>query len=78
MLGTIMADYTEDRSRGIGVAVSGVLNALGVITRQRWASGACRSSSWNRGASQEAAGHDAHFVVGGLVLPVRPGLAARA
>ncbi len=69
MLGTVIADYTEDRSRGLGVAAAGVLNALGVITV---AVGLGRLPQFftDRGASQEAAGHDAHFVVAGICLAV--------
>lgn len=65
MLGTIPADYTEDRSRGIAVAATGVLNAIGVITV---AIGLGRLPQFfvEQGATQEAAGHDAHFVVAGL------------
>lgn len=65
MLGTIPADYTEDRSRGLAVAATGVLNAIGVITV---AIGLGRLPQFfvDRGATQEAAGHDAHFVVAGL------------
>jgi MFS family permease len=69
MLGTVIADYTEDRSRGLGVASAGVLNALGVITV---AVGLGRLPQFftDRGASQQAAGHDAHFVVAGICLVV--------
>lgn len=65
MLGTIAADYTQDRSRGLAVAATGILNAIGVITV---AVGLGRLPQFfvERGASQEAAGHDAHFVVAGL------------
>jgi MFS family permease len=65
MLGTIIADYTEPRSRGIAVAATGVLNALGVIT-VAVGLGHLPEFFVARGASQEAAGHDAHFVVAGL------------
>jgi MFS family permease len=65
MLGTIPADYTEDRSRGIAVAATGVLNAIGVIT-VAIGLGGLPQFFVNRGASPEAAGHDAHFVVAGL------------
>ncbi|GMW06336.1 MAG: MFS transporter [Gammaproteobacteria bacterium] len=65
MMGTILADYSEDRSRGMTVASVGVLNALGVITV---AVGLARLPQFftERGASQEAAGHDAHFVVAAI------------
>ncbi|MCK6371756.1 MAG: MFS transporter [Gammaproteobacteria bacterium] len=69
MLGTVIADYTADRSRGFAVASTGILNALGVITV---AVGLGRLPQFftERGASQEAAGHDAHFVVAGICLTV--------
>ncbi|MCC7257588.1 MAG: MFS transporter [Gammaproteobacteria bacterium] len=65
MLGTIGPDYTEERSRGIAVAFTGILNALGVIT-VTIGLGKLPHFFVERGASQEAAGHDAHFVVAGL------------
>lgn len=65
MLGTIGPDYTQDRSRGIAVAATGILNAIGVIS-VTIGLGKLPQFFVQRGASQEAAGHDAHFVVAGL------------
>jgi MFS family permease len=67
MLGVIIADYTEARSRGIAVAGSGILNGLGVIT-VAIGLGHLPQFFVERGASQEMAGHDAHFVVAGLCV----------
>lgn len=67
MLGTVPADYTEDRSRGLAIAVTGILNAIGVII-VAIGLGRLPQMFVERGASQEAAGHDAHFVVAGLCV----------
>ena len=69
MLGTIGADYTLDRSRGLAVAGIGVLNALGVIS-VTIGLGRLPQYFVERGASEAAAGHDAHFVVAGLCFLV--------
>jgi MFS family permease len=69
ILGTVIADYTEDRSRGVAVAATGVLNALGVIT-VAVGLGKLPEFFASRGASQEAAGHDAHLVVAAICLAV--------
>jgi MFS family permease len=65
MLGTIPADYTEDRSRGLAIAATGVLNGIGVLCVIFGLRGLPQFFE-SRGASHEAAGHDAHFVVAGL------------
>jgi len=67
MLGTIVADYSQDRSRGLLVAGVGVLNALGVIT-VAIVLGHLPQFFVERGASQAAAGHDAFFVVAGICV----------
>jgi MFS family permease len=69
MLGTIPADYTEARSRGLAVAATGVLNAVGVIA-VAVGLGHLPQMFVERGATQEAAGHDAHFVVAGVCFVV--------
>jgi MFS family permease len=69
MLGTIAADYVEERSRGIAVALTGVLNAIGVISVVVFLGGLPQFFV-RQGASQEAAGHDAHLVVAGICFLV--------
>lgn len=65
MLGTIIADYTEPRSRGIGVATMGVLNGIGVIF-VAVGLGQLPQMFVEGGATQEQAGHYAHLIVAGL------------
>ena len=65
MLGTIVADYTEPRSRGIGVAATGVLNGIGVIF-VAIGLGRLPQMFVERGATQDMAGHYAHLIVAGL------------
>lgn len=69
MLGTVIADYAEDRSRGLSVAANGVLNALGVIA-VAVGLGHLPEFFTSRGATPEQAGHDAHFVVAGICFGV--------
>jgi MFS family permease len=81
MLGTVVADYPENRSRGIAVAITGVLNAIGIIC-VTVGLGRLPEIFVSRGAEAAAAGHYANFIVAGLcfltalVLAVglRPGL----
>lgn len=69
MLGTVIADYSDDASRGVAVAGSGVLNALGVIS-VAIGLGGLPQFFVSLGASQEAAGHDAYLVVAGICVLV--------
>jgi MFS family permease len=67
MLGTIVADYPENRSRGAMVAFSGVLNAIGInfiIALGGWLPKAFVA----RGTDDATAGHYTNFVVAGLCL----------
>lgn len=69
MLGTITADYSLDRSRGLLVAAVGVLNAIGVIVGAI-VLGKLPQMFVNGGASPEAAGHDAFLVVAAICVVV--------
>lgn len=81
MLGTIVADYPENRSRGLTVALTGVLNAVGIICVTV---GLGRAPEFfvSRGADAAAAGHYANFIVAGfcvltavvLAVGLKPGL----
>lgn len=74
MLGTITADYSLDRSRGLLVAAVGVLNALGVIIGAI-VLGKLPQIFAERGATPEAAGHDAFLVVSAICVIVAAFLA---
>jgi MFS family permease len=65
MLGTILADYPEDRSRGALVAFGGVLNGLGVVTV---ALGLGRLPNWfvAQGYDAITAGRITHWIFAGL------------
>jgi MFS family permease len=65
MLGTVIADYPQNRSRGITVAITGVLNAMGIIC-VTVGLGRLPETFVARGADDAAAGHYANFVVAGL------------
>ena len=81
MLGTIVADYPENRSRGFTVAITGVLNAVGIIFATAGL-GRLPQMFVARGVDDAAAGHYANFIVAGfcfltaavLLLGLRPGL----
>lgn len=68
MLGTIPADYTEQRSRGIAVAGTGILNAIGVITIGIALGRSLFGFFDARGATEAQAGHYAHFVIAGICV----------
>jgi MFS family permease len=67
MLGTIIADYPENRSRGITVALTGVLNAVGIIC-VTVGLGRAPEFFTARGFDAASAGHYTNFVVAGFCL----------
>ncbi len=81
MLGTVIADYPENRSRGFTVAITGVLNALGIIF-VIVVFGRLPQVFAQRGADAVSAGHYANLVVAGvcvltavvLAVGLKPGL----
>jgi len=81
MLGTVIADYPQNRSRGIVVAITGVLNAVGIIA-VTVGLGKLPEMFAARGAAPVAAGHYANLVVAGfcfltavvLSIGLKPGL----
>lgn len=65
MLGTILADYPQDRSRGGLVALGGVLNGFGVVTV---ALGLGRLPNWfvSQGYDAVTAGRITHWIFAGI------------
>lgn len=68
MLGTIIADYTQPRSRGLAVAGTGVLNAIGVIIVAAIIGRKLPAYFAANGASQLEASHYTHLVIAGICL----------
>jgi MFS family permease len=67
MLGTIVADYPENRSRGITVALTGVLNAVGIIC-VTVGLGRAPEFFTARGVDAASAGHYTNFIVAGFCV----------
>jgi MFS family permease len=68
MLGTVVADYTQPRSRGLGVASTGVLNAIGVILVAAVIGQRLPEYFAANGATQLEASHYTHLVIAGICV----------
>jgi MFS family permease len=67
MLQTLVADYPAERTRGRAVAITGIMNGLGVITLTVGLGGLMKTFE-EGGQSAEAAGYIVHSIVAGLCV----------